>query len=156
MEQGLSADGFHLTKEIEFSLNKDSSLIKARAQGTHLWIGNVYIPLWSLEEATKLMCKVRTKIPVNEWTNILLLGDFNLDLNKAEENDLKNFRSLCKQMGLIIVPPTDNTRANARLDFAIAGSNITIPRSSNICSQSDHNALVWEIEIKNPKKKTAK
>ena len=42
----ISARYHQFVSEKEFTLNKDSNLIKLRTQGTHIWIGNIYLPLW--------------------------------------------------------------------------------------------------------------
>ena len=56
-----------------------------------------YIPTsLVIEKATKIICKIRTIIPVNEWSNVLLLGDFNLNLNMTDKDDLRNYTYVSK------------------------------------------------------------
>lgn len=143
-----------IKKSVESSLSKDSSLIKLAINGVYIWVGNIYFPIWTHETATRLFGKLRSTIPPNEWANVIITGDFNLNVLNNEDPNVKNLRSLCKQMGLNITPPIENTRGNSCLDFAVFGHNISLMKCSNLSSPSDHNALIWEIEIKNAESKS--
>ncbi len=145
---------FKILKEKEIVLNKDSLLLKIRIENSHMWIGNIYIPNKSLKKIIKIFCKIRQNVPSNEWASIMLLGDFNMDINKQDSEEYKNFKSLCKSIGLTITPPLGNTRGDACLDFAVIGSNVAILNKMTIPSPSDHKAISWEVKVKSPNPKS--
>ncbi len=131
-------------------INKDTKLIKARIDNSYMWICNLYWPNWSMNKAQKLFGKIRKFIPENEWNNILILGDFNLDANNPNEEDFTMLSKLCKQLGLAIQKPESSTRGNACLDFAITGSNIQLKSNNVLKSPSDHAAILWQMEVRSP------
>jgi len=134
-----------------FQINKDSQAIKVRIDGNFLWICNIYIHIKKVSKIQKLFGKLRSSIPPQEWNQILIAGDFNVDIAKPSECELL-IRSLSKQMGLTVQQPPKPTRKTAYLDYMISGSLIKVLESQCLNSLSDHKVVTWHIEVSCPKK----
>jgi len=134
-----------------FQINKDSQAIKVRIDGNFLWICNIYIHIKKVSKIQKLFGKLRSSIPPQEWNQILIAGDFNVDIAKPSECELL-IRSLSKQMGLTVQQPPKPTRKTAYLDYMISGSLIKVLESQCLNSLSDHKVVTWHIEVSFPKK----
>ena len=95
--------------------------------------------------------KLRSNIPQQEWGQILIAGDFNVDISKSCECE-KLIKALSKQMGLSVHQPSSPTRKNAYLDYLITGNLIKILNNQCLNSLSDHKVISWSLEVSFPKK----
>jgi len=137
----------------KFEVNKDSNAFKLRLRNVYIWLVNIYLSKGNCSKIQKLFGKLRKNIPQNEWSNLIVIGDFNVDLNKqSEEKEL--LIALAKQMGLSVADPSGNTRKQAKLDYLIRGMGIKVTENSVLPGVSDHKAVWWKIEVSNPKKKS--
>jgi len=116
-----------------------------------IWLVNCYLARGSFTKIQKFFAKLRMEIPMNEWAIICILGDFNVDsLVRSQESDL--FKSLCKQMGLLIKMPLCPTRETAMLDFLVIGASMTLLDNIVFPSPSVHKAISWHLSILQPLK----
>ena len=141
-----------LTIVNRFEINKDSNALKLRVQNSYIWLINLYLNKGTCSKLQKLFGKIRRNIPQNEWNNIIIIGDFNIDLNK-QSSDKALLQALVKQLGLTIETPTMNTRRDAKLDYLIRGAGIKVSDNQVITSVSDHKAVWWKLEISGIKRK---
>ena len=127
-------------------ISKDSNAIKLKVQNSYLWLINLYLPQGKCSKFQKLFGRIRKSIPQNEWQNVIIIGDFNIDLNKNSENN-KLLAAIAKQLGMTIATPKENTRLNAKLDYLIHGTGIKIIHHQVLPSPSDHKAVWWSLEV---------
>ena len=127
-------------------INKDTSALKVRVHNHFMWLINIYNYRGTNSKIQRLFGKIRKFIPMNEWKNICIIGDFNVDLNKVTfESEL--IKSLNKQLGLMIHVPKENTRKAAMIDYLITGSGILVEQHEVIPSPSDHKAINWTLRL---------
>ena len=88
----------------------------------------------------------------SERSNILLLGDFNINLVNAKDPKVVLLRNLAKQFQLPIHEPNSCTRKDAKLDFVVVGRGITIHPLDQIKANSDHDIVRWEVTLQATKK----
>ena len=111
-----------------------------------------YLRVGSLSKVQKLLTKITNEIPVEQRTQVLLIGDFNIDLNDKDNNSLILLQKCCKDLGLFIENPGGPTREKAILDFLIRGKNITAEKRIIIPSLSNHKAITWDLKVNLPQK----
>jgi len=107
----------------KFEINKDTNALKLKIQNSCIWLINLYLNKGTSSKLQKLSGKIRSNIPQNEWANIIIIGDFNIDLNK-KSGEKKLLQSLVKQLGLTIMEPAMNIRRKAKLDYLIKETGI--------------------------------
>ena len=137
---------------VSHSINKDTNLIKVNFKNNYIWIANVYLSKGVVSKVQKLFGKLQKFVPLNEMSQVILIGDFNIDARNTKSDTYHLLSKLCKQLGLKIVTPEIPTRYNTTLDFLICGKNITIKGNDAIPSPSDHLAIRWNITINFPNK----
>ena len=135
----------------KFEISKDSNAIKIRVQNSYLWIINLYVPQGKCSKYQKLFGKIRKNIPQNEWQNTIIIGDFNIDLNKNTE-DKKLLATMAKQLGMTIAQPEEDTRLRAKLDYLVYGTGVKVIHHQVLPSSSDHKAVWWTLEISSIRK----
>ena len=136
----------------KFEINKDTNALKLKIQNSCIWLINLYLNKGTSSKLQKLFGKIRSNIPHNEWANIIIIGDFNIDLNK-KSGEKTLLQALAKQLGLTIMEPTVNTRKKAKLDYMIKGASIKVIEHQVISGVSDHNAVWWNLEISGLKRR---
>jgi len=129
-----------------FPLNKDSCATKLRVKNHYMWLVNVYINDGSIHKLTKILGKIRTNIPSNEWRALMLIGDFNINAS-IDNPDFQLLISASKSMGLNIWLTEENTTEISRLDYVVAGSLLTKEKYVTINSLSDHKAIAWDFKL---------
>jgi len=67
------------------TVNKDTNLLKLCMNGNILWFSNVYLHDSEPKRVQKLFAKIQKFVPDNELSQILLIGDFNIDILKESE-----------------------------------------------------------------------
>ena len=70
---------------------------------------------------SKISNQILNIIPGNEMMNVVLIGDFNFDLNKQESSKISLLKYIMKNMKMEIISTEKNTRKEAKLDYAIIG-----------------------------------
>jgi len=144
----MTLSNLNITHKIEENINKDCNLTRIVIDGVFvIWIGNIYLNRGLPKQINKLFSIIQTKIPTHEQQNIILLGDFNININNKSPK-LTLLNSLCKQFNLDINHPQSGTRMEATLDFLISGKGIEATIKDNLKSCSDHNILIWDINFK--------
>ena len=87
------------------NVNKDTNLVKLRIKNNYLWICNLYFHKAEISKIQKLFGKVMQSVPRHELTQLIIVGDFNIDLNKPDENNLVLLQKCSKELGLAIHRP---------------------------------------------------
>lgn len=138
----------------KLDINKDSTAIKLKINGyCSIWIINFYNNDGSLEKVQKLFSTLRVEIPSSEWSQILILGDYNIAFNEKNIK-FKILRSLAKDMLLKVVEPNTSTHLKGKkLDYLIHGNMVDIKAQETLETLSDHKALLWRCRITLPLKK---
>lgn len=148
----LTRPDFNLTPIMiqDWALNNDSSLSSLRFGNNVLYLGNIYLSRGSPKQVQKILSKIRKIVPENHLSQVLLIGDFNVDLRKKGEA-LSLLRSCAKNLGLKLLDPEVPTRNGSTLDFVLAGRNIKVKGSPSVLmAPSDHMAITWYFEINFP------
>ena len=70
---------FLVQKKIQ--INKDSNMLRIRIKNNYFWFCNIYLHEPKITKLQKLMGKVLQYVPQNELSQVIILGDFNIDLN---------------------------------------------------------------------------
>lgn len=143
----ITLSNLEITHITRYNINKDCEIARIIIDGVFiLWIGNIYLNKGLPKQIQKLFSIINENIPENERQNIILLGDFNINLNKKSPK-LTLLNNLCKQFQLSIQDPKSGTRDLATLDFIITGKGIEAALEDNLKSCSDHNILTWRIHF---------
>jgi len=144
-----------ITSKKEYEINKDCTLIRLIIDNVFvLWFGNIYMNRGTPKQLSKLFSKLQNYVSSHEMQNLILIGDFNIDLNRPKDGKHILLKNLCKQFSLKIFETKLNTREIAKIDFLIGGEHIKGQEIDHIPSISDHNIIKWKINIqatKNPK-----
>lgn len=142
---------FNIQKKIR--INKDTTLIRINFSNHYLWLGNIYLCKGNIRKIQKLFGEIQENIPYNEISQLLMIGDFNINL-LDEDNDTYIFlKESCKYLGLRIENPDRDTRNGATLDYIVCGKSIIIKDKKVLLNDcSDHSAIRWEIEVNLPSK----
>ena len=131
----------------EINVNKDCNLLRLIIDGVFVvWIGNIYLNLGLPKQINKLFSAIQSNIPEHEMKNLILIGDFNVNLNNKSPK-LTLLTNLCKQFNLKIHNPGQASREHTTLDFLISGGGIEASLKDNLRSCSDHNILIWDISF---------
>ena len=148
----MTINNINITHQKEESVNKDCNLTRIVIDGVFvIWIGNIYLNKGLPKQIQKLFSIIQNKIPTNELQNLILIGDFNININNKSPK-LTLLNSLCKQFNLNINNPGRGTRYQNTLDFLISGNGIEATIKENLQSCSDHNILIWDIKFKTTQK----
>jgi len=139
---------YRILKTIQ--INKDTNLLKINLKNNYMWFSNVYLNKGETSQVQKLFGKIQKNVPMAEMSQLLLIGDFNIDAKAKKDNTLILLTKICKQLGLRIELPDKPTRKEATLDFIIFGKNITAKHNHVITAPSDHRAIRWTMEINFP------
>ena len=101
-----------------------------------------------------MFAAVQSKIPENEKPNLVLMGDFNVDLAIANNARVKLLRSLCKQFNLTIHETKDGIRGAAKLDYLISGHGVSVDLVKHQTKDipSDHDVITWRVKFNATKK----
>ena len=140
------------TIQKKFNINQDSDLIRINPKINYIWILNIYLNQSKISKIQKLFGKIQKNVPLNELSQMIVAGDFNVNGANNHDDNFIFLSKLCKQLGLRIELPPNPTRSTATLDFLICGKNVKIVNRRNVLSPSDHQAVRWELEIEFPKK----
>jgi hypothetical protein len=136
-----------------YPVNKDTNLQRAILDGVFVfWIGNIYLNKGLPSQIQKLFSVIQNHVPDNERQNLLLIGDFNINLAEPKHPKVILLKNLCKQFQLTIHTPSKGTRGHAKLDFLISGSGIEAKQIEQLHTESDHDMITWEISFKATKR----
>ncbi len=113
-----------------------------------IWLGNIYLNRGLAKQVQKLFSIIQNEVPNHEKQNLILVGDFNVDLSKQSPK-LTLLKNLCKQFQLDLHETSEPTRGHAKLDFMICGSGISVNSHATYPSSSDHKLILWGISFKN-------
>lgn len=145
----LTLTNLRITHKEEFLVNVDTSLQRIILDGVFvIWFGNVYLNRGSTNQIQQLFAVLSKVIPTNEIKNLILIGDFNINIGEYKGPKFTLLRDLCKQFQLTINEPILATRGTSKLDFLITGSQINVKDEFQLKSPSDHNIVIWTIKIK--------
>lgn len=89
------------------------------------------------------------EVPQNQKGNILIGGDWNIDIHK----DTRLKEKLLKAASLLklhLIEPNNPTRQDATIDFILAGEKIELANIETQNSPSDHKALLFSIKVNRP------
>ncbi len=136
----LTLSELRITSSKEFHVNKDSSLYRFILDGVFiLWLGNIYLNRGMPKQVQKLFSVIQKEVPDNEMKNLILIGDFNINLAEKSPK-LILMQNLCKQFRLKIHETNEGTRGAAKLDYMICGSGIEVNSQEVYPSSSDHES----------------
>ena len=131
---------YTVQKRIE--INKDTVLLRINFSNNYMWFVNTYLRGGTIAKLQKLFGKIQKNVPSNEVSQMIMIGDFNIDLKDTEDNTYKLLQKLCKEIGVKIESPGRYTREGAILDYIICGRNIHIQKGEIVKkSPSDHAAI---------------
>ena len=136
-------------KQVHF-INKDSSILRIVLDGVFvIWFGNIYLNRGTTKQIQKMFSVIQKVIPANEICNLILVGDFNININEKKGPKFRILNSLCKQLHLTINEPLQGTRGNSKLDFLINGTGIVTKFDSQLEFEflSDHTIVIWTINF---------
>ena len=132
-------------------INKDTNLLRINFCNNYIWLANVYLYKGSISKLQKLFGIIQKHIPSNEVSQLLLIGDFNIDLNNKKSDIQTALEKLCKYIGVRPEKPGAGTRQGAILDYIICGKNISVEEANIVRNNaSDHSAIKWKLSIKFP------
>ena len=138
----------NITHKEEININKDCNLTRIVIDGVFvLWFGNIYLNRGLPKQITKLFSIIQESIPENEMQNLILVGDFNVNINNKSPK-LTLLTNLCNQFQLKINDPGKASRYFTTLDYLICGKGIEATIKENLPSCSDHNILIWDVTFK--------
>ena len=138
----------NITHWDERNINKDCSLVRLVIDGVFvIWFGNIYLNRGLPKQINKLFSAILSNIPEHEIQNLILIGDFNVNIGN-ESPKLTLLSNLCKQFRLKINNPGKASRDQTTLDFLISGQGIEATIRENLQSCSDHNILIWDVTFR--------
>lgn len=135
-----------------YNINKDCNLLKISFLNNYIWMINVYLNKGQISKIQKLFGKIQKYIPYCEMSQLIIIGDFNVDITKKEDERVILLNKLCKQMGLRIQNPGQATRKESTIDYMICGKSVKVNASHTLPSLDDHKAVRWTIEIDFPER----
>ena len=145
----ITISDLNITSKTEFHVNKDSNLIRIVLDGVFvIWFGNIYLNRGLSSQIQKLFSVIQTTIPDHERQNLILAGDFNINLNEHNNSKVILLNTLCKQFQLTIYQPEKPTRGQSKLDFLITGSQVNVSLIDHLQTESDHDLIKWKIKFK--------
>lgn len=128
-------------------LNKDSQIMKCTlANNRILWLGSIYISKGTKKNILEVFVGIKDIVPEGEWCRLLIAGDWNIDILNIQDKTTQTLTTVIKQMGLEL-HHTGPTRQLRCIDFAVTGREIKIVRKSTQPSLSDHQLLIFEVQI---------
>ena len=132
----------------EYTINKDTKLLRAIVNCNKiLWICNTYLNQGKINQIQKLFRLLRDKVPSSEWNRVVIIGDFNVNLNNPLDARVKLLEALAKELGLMILRPPLNTFKSSTLDFAIVSKKLEGLVSVSNRSISDHLPICLQIKL---------
>lgn len=142
----------YLRKQIkihqEIQINEDFKLLRIIVHGNKiLWLGNTYLSLGKSCQLRKLFQVLRYSVPKEEWNRIVLIGDFNIDVNQKNDSRYILLKSLAKEMSLEILEPPQCTFNGSKLDFALVSKELKGSVHAQDLSLSDHLPLSLSINL---------
>jgi len=67
-------------------INDDSRILKATIRGnSSIWLASISIPKKSKKWLLEIFNEIKNRIPTHEWPNLLLGGDWNVNLNEPDD-----------------------------------------------------------------------
>jgi len=73
-------------KQVHF-INKDSSILRIVLDGVFvIWFGNIYLNRGTTKQIQKMFSVIQKVIPANEICNLILVGDFNININEKKRS----------------------------------------------------------------------
>ena len=85
-----------------FPINKDTNLIKLNFKNSYIWLANVYIWQGTIPKLQKIFGKIRKHIPQTELSQLIIIGDFNINANAKDDETFILLQKLCKQIFSLI------------------------------------------------------
>jgi len=133
-------------------INKDCSIHRLILGNLKvLWLGSIYLNQGTADQIKHLVSTLKNLIPMEERKFILLVGDFNVNMNVTNSKS-KLLSELAKTLQLTVVTPSKNTTRRSTLDFIIKGRAIHLLDHKVIKAPSDHASILWNLTIDCPKK----
>ncbi len=130
-----------------FAVNKDTSLSRIVLNSNKiLWLGNIYLNKGKINQIQKLFKTLKSIIPPHEWNRVVLIGDFNVNLNTQSDPRCHLIKALSKELGLIVHYPPDNTFKSSKIDFAIVSKKLEGSLSVFHQTLSDHYPVILKIK----------
>ena len=93
----ITLSDLNTSSKSEFHINKDSSLTRLVLDGVFvIWFGNIYLNRGLSRRIQKLFSVIQMTIPEHERPNLILAGDFNINLNDHNNSKIILLDTLCK------------------------------------------------------------
>ena len=135
-------------------VNEDCQLSKHIIHGNkYINICSLYIPKSTKKAINEVFNNIQKQVPESEFPYLLIMGDWNVDLQRNNDQKTIMLKELCKQFGLKI-SSNGATRRNSAIDFAVHGKEIQLKDMKSFESSSDHKILTCEVYIECPKPST--
>ncbi len=147
----LSLSNLPISSKKVIHVNKDSNLVRLVIDNIiPIWLCNIYLNKGSTKQIQKLFKTIQTEIPERERANLVIVGDFNVNISDDDLMKVKLITKICKTFSLQLLKPTFHTRPSSgtTLDFLITGSGISAELITQRPSLSDHHILYWKITLK--------
>jgi len=133
----------------EFLVNQDSKLLRLILHGNKvLWLCNCYLSLGNVPQIQSLFKTLRDTIPKDEWDRVIVIGDFNINLQSPSDGKVKLLKTLAKELGLQLIEPPSDTFGTSKLDYALVSNTLNASLSVIDNSLSDHKPIVLKVEVK--------
>lgn len=135
-------------------MNEDCHLSKHILHGNKILnLCSLYIPKASKKAIIEIFNNLQRQIPETEYPFLLIMGDWNVNIQDKSNQLTILLHELCKQMGLHI-GFKGPTRGNNTIDFAIHGKGIVLREWQAFESLSDHKIVTCEAVVECPKPST--
>jgi hypothetical protein len=137
---------------LPIKVNDDTQLVKVSLAGNRsLWLGSVYVSKGTKKEIMEIFGAVKESVPDCDWKNLMLLGDWNVDVSDGQNGVTQALQAICKQMKLRVVPPGTPTRGDSTIDYLICGIGVESFGVDVVgTDRSDHSLVITELMVPKP------
>ncbi len=129
-------------------ISEDSVITKLTLAGNRsIWFSSIYIKKRSKKAILEIFSVIKEKVPQGDWSQLILAGDWNINVSDNLDKFTQTLKIIVKQMGLQIFHPGP-TRQEHTLDFIVAGRGIKIDDIK--CEKtklSDHSIVTAALTI---------
>ncbi len=129
-------------------ISEDSAVTKLTIAGNRsVWFSSIYLKKRSKKAILEVFSILKQKVPQEDWNQLLLAGDWNINIADDSDKVTHTLKLIIKQMGLQIFN-SEPTRQGHTLDFIIAGRGIRVEDiKCKKTTLSDHSIVTASLTI---------
>jgi len=142
-----------------YPINEDSVITKFTiANNRIIWICSLYLSKGTKTNFLEAMSNIQKIVPDYEWPNLLICGDWNIDISPKTELTIGSLpfkryemiKVIAKNMGLRIIHAGES-RETRIIDYMMAGEALQIQDCNSIDpgELSDHNIITFKLICRN-------